>query len=228
MFTYIAFWNRLLPKKSTYQNSVKIDDMGMVSCGDRDELKYYPNKTIGRGSSKTTVYEGAFRSRPVAIKHSVITTGDTCNEYTAVNCLLECDAHENVIRYFCHETLQSVNINQLFVAVELCHANLEEWVTGKYVADIERTQVLKQITHGLAYLHSQRIAHRDLKPENILILKLTTNEVRMKLSGFSASVKLPKDRKFLALKNMSTGNDWTAPESLQHEEKLVVCIYIDR
>lgn len=44
----------------------------------------------------------------------------------------------------------------------------------------------KQITLGLAYLHSKKVVHCDIKPENILI----DNEGQVKLADFGLSIIL--------------------------------------
>lgn len=42
---------------------------------------------------------------------------------------------------------------------------------------------MKQLTEGLAYLHTQRILHRDIKPQNLLVDK----EGHIKIADFGLS-----------------------------------------
>ena len=71
--------------------------------------------------------------------------------------LLKCDIHPNVIRYFCEEEYK----NYIYIALELCNATLDEYVTGKFEIGrklIEPETVLKDVTAGLEFLHSKKIS----------------------------------------------------------------------
>ena len=55
---------------------------------------------------------------------------------------------------------------------ELMHTNLENFVTEDNQSTIEEiviAYILREITQGLLYLHSNHKIHRDLKPENCLL-----------------------------------------------------------
>ena len=76
------------------------------------------------------------------------------------------------------------------MATELCAGTLYDLYNGKYkgpdVGDCRL--VLRQITSGLQYLHSFKIAHGDLKPSNVLISIANDNSSpEMKLADFGLS-----------------------------------------
>ena len=76
------------------------------------------------------------------------------------------------------------------MATELCAGTLYDLYNGKYngpeVGDCRL--VLREITSGLQYLHSFKIAHGDLKPSNILIsIPKDNSSPKMKLADFGLS-----------------------------------------
>eukprot|EP01133_Synstelium_polycarpum_P002489 gene2489-2832_t len=77
--------------------------------------------------------------------------------------------------------------------------------TEKYVA-----YIIKQILHGLEYLHSLNIAHRDLKSANIMLNSKA--EVKIIDFGFSIDLTLLK-----ADIHMCGSPYWMAPEQIQEK-----------
>lgn len=67
-------------------------------------------------------------------------------------------------------------------------------------------------THGLAHLHSLRIAHRDLKPENILLFG---KDLRAKIGDFGWCVELSEDKPHRL--TFCGTLDYVAPEMLRGE-----------
>jgi len=96
--------------------------------------------------------------------------------------------HENIVKYVEQFEFE----DKIFIVMEYVENGslarivssfgpLDEHVMANYI---------KQILHGLQYLHEQGIIHRDIKGANILISKLGT----IKLSDFGISKILDADK----------------------------------
>lgn len=66
----------------------------------------------------------------------------------------------------------------MFIALEPCNVTLKNWVQDKTCISVtlKSSDILKQTTKGLTFLHQKRIVYRDIKTENILLLKPTRDE----------------------------------------------------
>ena len=75
-------------------------------------------------------------------------------------------------------------------------------------------EIVEDIIHGLAYLHSQNIIHRDLKPSNILLFnegekiraKITDFGIAKRADATAASTQLVGTVEYMAPEFFSTGN----------------------
>ena len=122
--------------------------------------------------------------------------------------ILRGSTHQNIIRIynFC------VHDRFIYMPIEICDMNLEEYIKGFDYEIEKRLDILKQIGCGLKYLHclSSEIIHRDLQPRNVLI-KLDCTNLTVKLSDFGISRVLMKDDDEKELKTEPRGSLYCRP-----------------
>ncbi|OJJ51989.1 hypothetical protein ASPSYDRAFT_52595 [Aspergillus sydowii CBS 593.65] len=114
-----------------------------------------------------------FRRRPEQTEFDY--TRRVTSEYSITSSL----HHQNIIVTF---ELLPLGYGNLCACMEYCsggdlHSLI---VTSQRLWEEEADCFLKQLMHGILYLHEMGIAHRDLKPENLLL----TNRGCLKISDF--------------------------------------------
>jgi len=108
--------------------------------------------------------------------------------------------------------------------------------TGHAVSEDKAKEVFADTVKGVAYLHKQRIAHRDLKLENILLdHSEEMQRLISKLSDFSLSIQLSKEKKDSLTKTFCGTLPFMAPEIIEEKAynpykadiwSLGVCLYV--
>jgi serine/threonine-protein kinase/endoribonuclease IRE1 len=190
-----------------------------------NSLIIHTDKVIGQGSCGTSVFEGSFEGRAVAVKRMLSQYYELASQ--EVSFLQQSDDHENVIRYYC----QQKDDHFLYIAVELCQASLfEVWQSDKNRYDDRQQQLfalkleiqkdvprnLYQLAKGLHHLHKLRIIHRDIKPQNILVAfpkRYVDTGPRMVISDFGLGKNLPENVSTLIDPTGNAGTSgWKAPE----------------
>lgn len=183
------------------------------------------DRVIGQGSCGTSVFEGSFEGRDVAVKRMLSQYYELASQ--EVSFLQQSDDHPNVVRYFC----QQKDDHFLYIAVELCQASLfEVWEAEKARTEERQTQLrtlkmsiqqdipraLEQLAAGLYHLHNLRIIHRDIKPQNILVAFPKRNQntgPRLVISDFGLGKNLPENVSTLIDPTGNAGTSgWKAPE----------------
>ncbi|KAK5164128.1 bifunctional endoribonuclease/protein kinase ire1 [Saxophila tyrrhenica] len=196
-----------------------------------NSLVIHTDKVIGQGSCGTTVFEGSFEGRKVAVKRMLSQFYDLASQ--EVSFLQQSDDHQNVVRYFC----QQKDEHFLYIAVELCQASLYEvWESEKARTEERQVQLsglkhaiqqdvpkaLRQLAAGLYYLHDLRIIHRDIKPQNILVAfpkkqQQQSQPIRLVISDFGLGKNLPENVSTLVDPTGNAGTSgWKAPELISH------------
>nr|OQO16376.1 hypothetical protein B0A51_16437 [Rachicladosporium sp. CCFEE 5018] len=191
-----------------------------------NSLVIHTDKVIGEGGCGTSVFEGAFGGRAVAVKRMLSRYFELASQ--EVSFLQQSDDHENVIRYYCQEKDNTF----LYIALELCQASLFEiWEPEKARTEERMLQLrklkrdiqsdiprnLKQLAKGVQHLHKLRIIHRDIKPQNILVAfpksKYVDTGPRMVISDFGLGKNLPENVSTLVDPTGNAGTlGWKAPE----------------
>uniref|UniRef100_A0A3Q4HZD3 non-specific serine/threonine protein kinase n=1 Tax=Neolamprologus brichardi TaxID=32507 RepID=A0A3Q4HZD3_NEOBR len=83
------------------------------------------------------------------------------------------------------------------------------------LSEEEATQFIKQVLHGVQFLHSKKIAHFDLKPENIMLLDRDATLPRIKIIDFGLAHKIQDGTDF---KNIFGTPEFVAPEIVNYEQ----------
>lgn len=99
--------------------------------------------------------------------------------------------HPNIVKLF--ETFEDKK--QIYIITELCAGGelFEEICKVGNFREREAAILMKQMIHGVAYMHERRISHRDLKPENFLLLdRSPIEEASLKMIdfGFASAFEL--------------------------------------
>ncbi|XP_045115482.1 serine/threonine-protein kinase/endoribonuclease IRE1-like isoform X2 [Portunus trituberculatus] len=184
----------------------ELDD-GTISVG---KIIFNPQELLGKGCDGTFVFRGTFDGRAVAVKRVLPDCFSIANR--EVDLLRESDQHPSVIRYFCTEQCRQFR----YIALELCGATLEDFIQGKFKADISIKSILHQATSGLHHLHQLDIVHRDIKPHNVLLsLPDSRSQVRAMLSDFGLCKRLETGHMSFSKRSGVTGTEgWIAPEMM--------------
>jgi len=159
----------------------------LVFSGDPTEL-FEIGVDVGRGSHGI-VYKAKYkRTRSVvAIKIIRREVKELVNEIETLTEL----THQNVVQYFaCYvcndETWIVMEYCQKGCVAERILQNSEIEITEIHVAAI-----LKQVLHGIEYMHDHKKIHRDIKGANLLI----SREGIIKVADFSIAGKLAEGKK---------------------------------
>ncbi|KDD72142.1 protein kinase, partial [Helicosporidium sp. ATCC 50920] len=117
--------------------------------------------------------------------------------------------HPNVVQYL--GTAQQGE--ELLIFLELVSGGSIASVVSRYGALEERVarRYTRQMTRGLAYLHSQGVIHRDIKGANILV----DERGRIKLADFGASKQLVEMASLGDVGSMKGTPFWMAPEVIR-------------
>lgn len=179
------------------------------------DQKYYVFDVIGTGTYATVRRAVSIKTKQeVAIKIiDRLKAGSTnltkswkeqLNEAT----LLEKLDHPCIIKLL--ETV--VTPEKLYIVMELAKGGelFDRLLLGAY-PESSAKELVRNIVHGIHYLHGKGIIHRDLKPENILLIS-ASSEVDIKLADFGVAKEESGGRK-----TFCGSLAYIAPEVLQRK-----------
>jgi serine/threonine protein kinase len=141
-------------------------------------------KSIGRGSF-SKVYYGYHKDTKIeiALKKILFTALQNAIKdkvISEINILQKMD-HLHIIKLYEYK----FDGDYILLVTEYCKDNLEKWMRNPHTIE-EKIEIMKQITNGIGYMHSNNILHRDIKPENIL---LHNGIIKICDFGFSTIIK---------------------------------------
>lgn len=95
---------------------------------------------------------------------------DVQNEIRAVTKLCGFGRHDNILPVL---RCGKLSASFYFLDMPLCHLNLEGWINGTRIPRHEKSsfmgeiwKIMRDVTNGLSFIHSENEVHRDLKPRN--------------------------------------------------------------
>mgnify|MGYP001032617077 FL=1 len=174
------------------------------------------DSVLGQGSQGTTVFEGTFQQRPVAVKRMLKNYIQEAKQ--EIQILLKADGHPNVVNFYAWEEDSTF----VYIAFEKCCGTLSDFVEHFSMGKKKRKKFLAQFQHpphklnllkgaalGLAYIHSLNIVHRDIKPMNILI----DFQGNAKIADMASGKTLKTDQSSFGTKAYGSLG-WQSPEVL--------------
>ena len=85
------------------------------------------------------------------------------------------------------EELDEANYNKfLFIQMELCKCNLQEFLSKNKLDIPMKLNICKQILEGVEYVHNNKYIHRDIKPSNIFL----GNDNEFKIGDFGLVIEI--------------------------------------
>ncbi len=179
--------------------------------GQLGQIQYSSHDILGRGTFGT-VYSGTLNGRPVAVKKVYFNAKQKERVDRETQLLLECDGHKNIIKCFYVQK----SAYSILIALEICKLTLDQWVQRYRSADVKvlALRIIYQTVKGLHYLHSHNVVHLDITPHNILLSPLN-DDMKVKISDFGNSRKLPLDGTHIKLEDGAGTLEWMAPEVIK-------------
>ena len=173
---------------------------------------------LGRGSFGT-VYMGCNKwGKEIAIKKvSKMDKAKASGEAVKFHYLKQIAFHDHIIKVY---DVKSQN-DAMWIMMEFCDlGDLNQFFKG-YEIPLQhitfKTELMKQIISGIAFLHGEDIVHRDIKPGNILLKSTPKGEVQIKLGDFGLSKLLDPDSLTSAMSSNVGTNLFKAPEFWNHK-----------
>ena len=206
----LVFWMK--PKKKLLVTAEIA--VGTVEPENKPRFQVFSDKVLGQGSQGTTVFEGIFQDRSVAVKRMLKNCIKEAKQEVAI--LVKADAHPNVVTFFSWEEDDTF----VYLILEKCVGTLADVVSdqNRKKKRMKKTfnimKLLQDSAKGLSYLHNLNIVHRDIKPMNILI----DSKGNAKIADFASGKRLGKNvESFGTQAHGSSG--WQPKEVLLNERR---------
>lgn len=179
------------------------------------DIQYNKNIVLGVGSRNTRVYLGKMKCRDVAVKLIDIDYEIDPNTLREIKVLSRLSNHSNIVQFYHVETVETSISKFILLALEKCTYNLEQYIRDK-IYTMRKTEIMRQATTGLQYLHAHQIIHRDLKPANILLVIRVVGEGLVKLGDFGLSKELGEKGECSASTSSLGTRQWIPAEIINY------------
>lgn len=206
---------------------------GLLQVG-RLKIDTREERCLGRGSNGTAVFPGSLDGREIAVKRLIRTSNSLAAK--EIKHLLSSDENPHVIRYFGKEESQHFT----YIALELFTTSLDQFIERplqypnlvKLPEGFDVKDCLRQITDGVAHLHSLKLVHRDIKPQNVLVKAVKSHrpatglpKLQFVISDFGLCKPLEEgpESTFAPTANHTAAGTtgWRAPELLVHSRAAI-------
>jgi len=100
------------------------------------------------------------------------------------------------------------------IQMEYCEGSLRQYMWNRVAVNYDQCfQIMRQVIHGLHFIHNNGIIHRDMKPDNILIYQ--RNPLRIKISDFGLAKVFQKNMMATESSNYTGTYLYASPEQFQ-------------
>ncbi len=130
------------------------------------ETHYRIGQVIGEGGfASVRIGENRETQEIVAIK-SIVKEAEFMQLYGREIAVIKRVEHPNIVKTFdLYETDKRIHIVMEFMRGGMLFDAIED---GLRFTEVDVAQLMREILHGVMYLHENGVVHRDLKPENVL------------------------------------------------------------
>ncbi|KAL3313948.1 Mitogen-activated protein kinase kinase kinase kinase 4 [Cichlidogyrus casuarinus] len=175
-------------------------------------------EAVGKGTYGF-VYKGKHirTGQLAAIKVMAITEEDEKEIILEINTLKKLSNHKNIAQYYGAFIKKEKPQDKLWLVMEYCGSgsvtDLVKSIKTQSLREDWIAYICREIIHGLAHLHANRVIHRDIKGQNVLL----TDSADVKLVDFGVSAQLDRT---VSKRNTFIGTPyWMAPEVIKCEKE---------
>ncbi|ELP87773.1 serine/threonine protein kinase, putative [Entamoeba invadens IP1] len=188
----------------TTPTRVQIQQMQKVPWNGECYKDFKTVESLGEGSYGSVFHAIHVPTGTHAAVKTVKIDGDTTDIEKEIELMKQCNT-DYIVRFFGH----FFHDNSLWIVMEICGAGSVSDIMHILNATLDEREIqiiLKDVLHGLSYLHQMKMIHRDIKAANILV----SDDGVSKLADFGVSTKMGATNKLQ--KTMIGTPYWMPPE----------------
>lgn len=140
-----------------------------------EDINFEPIKSNIIGKSINKVYKGTYKNKNVAIKEVKRTVLEKdCGEVQSLTNLCDKQPKKGIVHFFgCFEDEKYPDF--YYLVFEKAENNLRQYLNDldekKITKELNEIEILRNITEGVRYIHTNKYIHFDIKCENILMVR---------------------------------------------------------